>query len=144
MELARTLHLRLQEMCDCYLETDFLSEMQKMNETPVADPEEDSLKYLSLALLHAISEKAGKLTMKRHKGTLQVLIKDEENKILLPPPPDELFEPIIDIMRKILHLEENKGKSPLVLGLRNGQLEVAVKIKHEQEKDTLQFKFAGW
>jgi hypothetical protein len=141
--LARNLHARLQEMCDCYLETDFLAEMQRMNQAPVTDPEEDALKYLSLALMHAVSEKVGTLKLERKKGELKVSVKNEA-KETLPPPPPELFDKIIKIMRGILHLEEDKVELPLALGLRNGQLELLVKIKHEPEKDSLKFKFPAW
>jgi hypothetical protein len=142
--LARNLHTKLQEMCDCYLETDFLAEMQRMNQgPPVTDPEEDALKYLSLALMHTVSEKAEKLTLKRENGNLQVTVKNE-GKEILPPPPAELFDKIIEIVRGILHLEEDKGELPLALGLRNGQLELMVKIKHSPAKDSLKFMFPAW
>jgi hypothetical protein len=141
--LSRNYHARLQEMCDCYLETDFLAEMQRMNQAPISDPEEESLKYLSLALMHTVSDKAGSLKMKRKKGKIQVTVKNEA-KEALPPPPPELFDKIIEIMRGILHLEEDKGEMPLALGLRSGQLELMVKIRHEPEKDSLKFKLPAW
>jgi hypothetical protein len=144
MELARNLHAKLQEMCDCYLETDYLPELQKMSQEQGTDLEEEGLKYLSLSLMHTISEKGRKLTLKRKKEELRVTMKSEE-KELLPAPPAELFEKIIEIMRKILHLEEEaKGELPLVLGLRNGQVEVMVKIEHKPDQDTLKFKFPEW
>lgn len=140
MEISRNYHKKLQEMCDCYLETDYVPELQKMGDTPVTDPEEDALKYLSLAIMHTISEKAGKLSLKRKKGELKVTVKNDQ-KESLPTPPPELFDQILAIMRRILHLEEDKGELPLSLGLRNGQMEVMVKIKHEPDKDSLKFKF---
>ena len=42
-------HLKLQEMCDCYLETDFLVKMKGMAGIESTDLEEDAIKYLALA-----------------------------------------------------------------------------------------------
>ncbi|MDA8164969.1 MAG: hypothetical protein M0017_08065 [Desulfobacteraceae bacterium] len=138
MEITITEHKKLQDMCDCYLETDYLAEMERMGRNPVADPEEDALKYLSLAIMHTISEKARKLTLKRADGRLEVKVKNE-TKELLPAPPPELFDQMVTIMRRILHLDENQGELPLVLGFRSGQLELTVSVRHEPEKDSLKF-----
>ncbi|MEJ2032030.1 MAG: hypothetical protein P8Y63_03100 [Deltaproteobacteria bacterium] len=140
MEITRNEHKKLQEMCDCFLETDYLAEMERMSRNPIADPEEDARKYLSLAIMHTISEKARKLTLKRKDGGLEVKVKNE-SKELLPAPPVELFEPMVEIMRRILHLEGGQGELPLVLGLRSGQLEITVQVRHEADKDSLKFKF---
>jgi hypothetical protein len=140
MEITRNEHAKLQEMCDCFLETDYLAEMEAMSGAPTADPEEDARKYLSLAIMHTISEKARKLTLKRVAGQVEVKVKNE-NKELLPTPPPELFDEMVGIMRRILHLEENQGELPLILGLRSGQLEITVKVHHEPDKDSLKFKF---
>lgn len=140
MEITRTEHKKLQEMCDCFLEADYLAEMEKMSRNPVTDPEEDARKYLALAIMHVISEKAGKLTLKKKEGGLEVKVKNE-NKELLPAPPVELFQPMVDIMRRILHLEGGQGELPLILGFRSGQLEITVQVRHEADKDSLKFKF---
>jgi hypothetical protein len=140
MEITRNEHKKLQEMCDCFLESDYLFEMDMMSRMAVTDPEEDARKYLSLALMHTISEKARKLTLKKKGGEVQVMVKNE-GKELLPTPPAELFEQMVGIMRRILHLEENEGELPLILGLRSGELEITVKVRHEPDKDSLKFKF---
>jgi hypothetical protein len=137
--LSRNLHAKLQEMCDCYLETDFPAEMRKMTQTPLADLEEEALKYLSLALLHMISEKATELKMKKEGTELRISLKNED-KELLPVPPVEIFDRIFEIIRTILHLEEAKGELPLSLGLRNGQVEMLVKVKRKAAGDSLKFK----
>ena len=36
-------HLKLQEMCDCYMETDFLSALQSMSGMDSIDVEEDGI-----------------------------------------------------------------------------------------------------
>lgn len=133
-------HLKLIEMCDCYLETDFPNQIQKMVATPSDDLEEDAMKYLALAILYAVTEKAQKLTFKRKKEKITITITVEGEKLSLKAPSRELFDKIIGITRTILHLDEDKGSLPLSLGLRNGQLELQVKTERKDDKETLKFK----
>jgi hypothetical protein len=49
-------HLKLQEMCDCYMETDFLAAMQGMAGIDSTDVEEDAIKYVALAIMYAITQ----------------------------------------------------------------------------------------
>jgi predicted PhzF superfamily epimerase YddE/YHI9 len=135
------LHLKLIEMCDCYLETDFKVQIQKAATAPVADPDEAGLKYVALAIMYAITEKAQKLTFKNKKGQLSVTIKADGEKTSLKAPAAEVFARIIAAIRAILHMEEDNATMPLVLGLRNGQLDVQVKVERGGEKETLKFKF---
>ena len=134
-------HLKLIEMCDCYLETDYSPQIQKMVASPSADLEEDAIKYLALAILYTITEKAQKLSFKKKKDKLTVLIKADGEKLSLRAPAPELFAKIIEIIRTILHFDEDKGAIPLSLGLRNGQLDVQVKLERTSDKETLKIKF---
>ena len=134
-------HLKLQEMCDCYLETDFVPEMQHMATNPPSDDlEEDAIKYLALAIMHAITEQAAKLTLKKKGDAITVALKNEE-KLTLPSPAAPVFAKIIEIVRAILHIEEDKGKLPLSLGLRNGEVNLMVKVKREDDKESVAFSF---
>jgi hypothetical protein len=134
-------HLKLQEMCDCYLETEFLAELQHLSTSPPSDDlEEDAIKYLALALMLAITEQAAKLSLKKKGDAITVVVKDTDKKIL-PPPADAVFGKIIEIIRAILHIEEDKGKLPLSLGLRNGEVNVFVKVKRKDNKESAAFYF---
>jgi hypothetical protein len=115
-KISRNYHARLQEMCDCYLETDYRMEMEKMASETSPDLEEDALKYLALSILYATTEKARKLSFKKKKGEPKVTVKAEE-KMGLPVPPGEIADKIFEIMRSITHLEGEKGKEPFSLGL---------------------------
>lgn len=140
-KLSLNYHLKLQEMCDCYLETDFLPEMQHMSASPPADDlEENAIKYLALAIMHAITEQAAKLSLKKKGDTITVIVKDAE-KEKLPAPTAAVFAKINEIVRTILHIEEDKGKLPLSLGLRNGEVNVMVKVKREDDKESVAFSF---
>ncbi len=138
-KLTMNQHLKLQEMCDCYLETDFAAELEHMATVPPADDlEEDAIKYLSLAILHTITEQATKLSLKKKGDFITVAVKDTQKEIL-PPPTDAVFDKIIAIVRAILHIDEDKGKLPLSLGLRNGEVNFIVKVKHDGSKDSATF-----
>jgi len=133
-------HQKLMEMCDCYLDTDYLKQLQKIATGASEDLEEDAIKYMALAILEAITEQAGKLSFKKKGAKASVAIKKEEN-LSLPPPPLPLLEKIFAIMRIILHLDEDKGAMELSLGLRNGQIDAQVKIERKKDKESLKLKF---
>lgn len=135
------LHLKLMEMCDCYLGTDYATTIQKVADSPSADIQEDALRYLALALLLTLTEEARQLSLKRKNDKITVTIKHDAEKIALRPPTRAVFNKIISIMRAILHLEKDKGGMPLTLGLKNDQIEVQVKIERTADKETLKVKF---
>ena len=63
----RSLHLKLQEYCDCYLETDPKQELEEITkEGPpsdvLGDPEEVAIKFIGLAVLCGIEQKAKKIS----------------------------------------------------------------------------------
>ncbi|HSR36811.1 MAG TPA: hypothetical protein VLL73_06475 [Desulfurivibrionaceae bacterium] len=135
-----SLHQKLIEMCDCYLDTNYHVKLQAVATATPADAAEESIRYLALALLHAITEKAGKLSFKRKKEHCTVTIQVEDDKISLPTPPRALFDGIMSAMRTILHAEGNKTAMPLALGLRSGDIELQVKLEQEKDKESLKFK----
>lgn len=135
------LHLKLMEMCDCYLGTDYAATIQQVADAPSADTQEDALRYLALAILLTLTEKARQLSLKRKKDKITVTIKHDAEKTALRPPTRHVFDRIIAIMRSIIHLDEDKGGLPLILGLKNDQIEVQVKIERTADKETLKVKF---
>ena len=106
-KLSLNYHLKLQEMCDCYLETDFVPEMQHMATNPPSDDlDEDAIKYLALAIMHAITEQAAKLSLKKKGDAITVALKNDE-KEKLPAPAAPVFAKIIEIVRTIINLAGN-------------------------------------
>jgi len=106
-----------------------------------ADVEEDAFKYLALAIMNTVTVEAKKLSFKKSKDSTKITIKAKEQKIELPVPSQDLIDKIIAITRAITHLEEDKGECPLVLGLKNDQLELHVKVKKDKEKESIKFAF---
>ena len=132
-------HLKLQEMCDCYMETDFLAKMQGMVGAETKDVAEDAVKYLALAMLYAITRKAENLSFKKKADALTVRIK-ADRKEDLPVPAELVVDKVFQIMREILHIEKDKGEMDLSLGLRTGEINVHVKVKGEGNKQSLKIK----
>jgi rubredoxin len=139
--LSRTPHLKLQEMCDCYLETDFSRQLKVMVSSKSTDLMEDGFKYLALVLLEAITEKASALVLTKENDSVKVTLKGADPQIELPSPAPEIMSAITTIMRDILHLEEDKGKCPLTLGLKNSQLDLLVRMKKDNGEESLTIEF---
>ena len=133
-------HLKLQEMCDCYMETDFLAALQGMAGAESKDVEEDAIKYLALALMYAITQKAEKLSFKKKGEELKVKI-NNGSKEKLSVPSVVVLDKVFEIMRGILHIEEDKGEMEFSLGLRSGEVDVIVKVDREDGKESLKIKF---
>lgn len=132
---------QLQEMCDCYLETDFAAQLAAMSRASSADTREDAVKYLALAIMYGVTDKARRITFKRKGSTISVRMKTDGDKIKLPPPGAGMFNGVISLVRDILHFEGEGGKSNLALGLRNSPLELGVKLKEKGEKSSLKITF---
>jgi len=139
------LHLKLQEMCDCYLETDFAKQLNAMTKSASRDLDEDAVKYLALAIMYGINERAGTLKFKKKKdNSLKAVLETGDGKISLPQPSPQLFDRIAETVRSILHFEAGGGQLPLVLGLRNSQLELTVKLKEKEDETSLKLSFPEW
>lgn len=132
---------QLQEMCDCYMETDFAAQLAAMSGAPSADARENAVKYLALAIMYGLTDKADKITFKQQGGEINVRMKTADGKIELPPPDAGLFNGVIGLVRDILHFEGEGGKSNLALGLRNSPLELEVKMKVKKDTSSLKIKF---
>ena len=139
-KISLNYHLKLQEMCDCYMETDFLAAMQTMAGSEPKDIEEDAIKYLALAIMFAITRKAEKLSFKQKQEELSAKIKNGE-KEKLPVPSLTVMEKVFEIMRSILHIEEDKGELEFSLGLRSGEVNVMVRVERKGGKQSLKIKF---
>ena len=138
MKEKRNVHLKVQELCDCYATNDPLKEMSDINAD--TDKEEAALKWLALAALHGVNDNAKEVTISRSSnGDIKVTAKYREAE--LPSPGTEIGEQIMGAVREITHIEGEKGKSPLALGIREDSigLKVKMKAKHGGERVTIEF-----
>ena len=138
MRDKQTLHLKVQELCDCYATTDPLREMSAIVND--SDKDEAALKWLALTALHGINANAEEISITRSKdGKIKVMA--EYRKSELPNPGNVIGEKIIEAVRQITHVEEDKGKVPLALGIRNGSIEISVKLKRSDREEKITLKF---
>ena len=138
MKEKRNLHLKVQELCDCYATNDPLKEMSTVKNEE--DKDEAAIKWLALTALHGVNGNAKKITITRSKdGEISVTAKYRESE--LPSPGSAVGAKIIEAVREITHIEGDKGKTLLALGIRNDSIEIQVEMKSEegQEKVTLDF-----
>ena len=65
MKEKRNVHLKVQELCDCYAANDPLKEMSILKNDQ--DKDEAALKWLALAALHGVNNNAKKVSITRSK-----------------------------------------------------------------------------
>jgi hypothetical protein len=138
MKEKRNLHLKVQELCDCYATTDPLKEMCVVEKD--RDKEEAALKWLALAALHGVNDNAKEITISRNKnGEVRVLARYRKTE--LPSPGADVAEKIMAAVRGITHIEGDKGKTHLALGMRNDSLDLKVKIKVKGAHEKVRIEF---
>jgi hypothetical protein len=138
MKEKRNLHLKVQELCDCYATTDPLKEMCAVEKD--RDKEEAALKWLALAALHGVNDNAKEITIRRNKkGEVKVLAR--YRKAELPSPGADVAQKIMSAVRDITHIEGDEGKTHLALGMRNDSLDLKVKIKVKGAHEKVRIEF---
>jgi hypothetical protein len=138
MKEKRNLHLKVQELCDCYAATDPLKEMSTV--ATGKDTEEAALKWLALAALHGVNDGAREITIRSDKSG-RVTVKAEYREKELPSPGAEVGRQILAAVREITHIEGDKGKTLLALGMRNDSLELKVKVKGKGDAQKVKIEF---
>ena len=134
----RNLHLKVQELCDCYAGTDHLKEMCLVPKDE--DRDEAALKWIALAVLHGVNANADKIKISIDEDG-QVSVTAEYRKASLPSPGSEIGRKAIDAIRQIAHFEKDKEKGPLALGIRNDSLELQVEVKRKDGEESASLKF---
>lgn len=138
MKEKRNLHLKVQELCDCYATTDPLQEMSRLPDDQ--DKEEGALKWLALTALHGINNNASKITIRRAPGE-SVKVTAEYRRSELPSPGDTVGAHIFEALREITHIDEAKGKTLLALGLRDSSVDLRIKVKSKNGQEKISIKF---
>lgn len=137
MKEKRNLHLKVQEMCDCYAATDPLKSMSQMaNET---DADEAAVKWIALATLHGVNSNAKKIKISQAGDAVTVTAEYRTSE--LPAPNRAIADKIMEAIREITHIEDSKGKMPVSLGLRDSSIDIDVKVKSKKEKNSVTLEF---
>ena len=141
----RNYHKRLQEFCDCYMETDPKTELEKAAKGVSGDPsgslDELALKFLGLGIFYGASEKAKKITIQRSKEGKVLFAVDAKGKYQLPPPTTKLADRVISIARAITHIDADQGKLAVAMGLRNDRLDLTFQFDRKAGEETFSITF---
>ena len=141
----RNYHLRLQEFCDCYMETDPKTELEKaakgVSGDPAGDLDEHALKFLGLSIFYGASEKAKSVSFRRSKDGKVIFNVDSRGKYKLPSPGLKVADHVISIARSITHIDSDQGKLPVSLGLRNDRVEVTFQFDRKPEEEAFTILF---
>jgi len=138
MKEKRNLHLKVQELCDCFATTDPLKEMSELKNDP--DTREAALKWLALAALHGINAGAKKISIRMSEaGEVEVTAKYREAK--LPSPETTTGGDILKVIREITHIDADKGSLPLALGIRDSRVDLDITIKKEEGGESATIRF---
>jgi len=138
MKDTGSLHLKVQELCDCYATTDPLKEMSEL--AGAADKKEAALKWLSLAALHGVNNNADEIAL-TVAGDGSVKVTAEYRKTDLPSPGAEVGKEVIDALAQITHIEGDTGKTLLALGIRDSSIELKVKMKSKDGGKKISISF---
>jgi hypothetical protein len=138
MKVSENLHQKVQEHCDCFATTDYLSEMAKVKTD--GDKDDAALKWLALAALHGVNSNAEEVTISKDKdGNVKVVAEYKDTE--LPSPGKEVADKIFEAVRSITHIEDKKGKTDFALGIRDSSINMKIKVKHSDDGDKVTFKF---
>ena len=138
MKDPSSMHKQVQEMVDCYTTTDPLKEMSVLKNDP--DTQVAAVKWVALTALHGVNHNAEKISIS-HDNDGKITVIAEYRPSELPPPGNDVGRKIFDAFREITHIDADKGKTALALGIRDSSIELKVKIKKKTsgEKITIAF-----
>jgi hypothetical protein len=131
------LHLKMQELCTCFSNTDPLKEMSGLKDD--SEGEEQALKWLALVALHGVGANAEKITLKQEGEEIRVQAEYRTHQ--LPAPGKNTAQEIFSALRKITHIEDKKGKTRLALGIQDSSVDLTVSIKEKEGKQKISIRF---
>jgi hypothetical protein len=138
MKDSGNVHKEVQEMCDCYANNDPLKEMSTLAKE--ADARVGAVKWWALAALHGVNANAEKISVRRSANG-EVTVQAKYRPAELPSPGSSVGDTIFETFRQITHIEGDKGKTAMALGLRDSSIELMVKIKRKTDFQQISIKF---
>ena len=145
MKDDRNYHQRLQEFCDCYMETDPKKELERaakgISGDPSGDLDELALKFLGLGIFYGASEKAKKISIQRSKEGKVLFTVDSRGQYQLDPPSAQVADRVISIARAITHIDEAKGKEPVSFGLRSDRIDLTFQFDRKKSGEAFSILF---
>jgi hypothetical protein len=140
MKDSSSMHKKVQEMCDCYATNDPLKEMSMLKSE--TDTEAAAIKWVALAALHGVNNNAREISIRRDDdGKITVLA--EYRTTELPSPGHDAGLKIFETFREMTHIDTEKGKTALALGIRDSSIELNLKIKMKNGIEKISIGFPG-
>lgn len=138
MKDTGSIHKDVQDMCDCYATTDPLREMSVIEKE--GDSAAAATKWLALTALHGVNNNAKSVRIQR-KADGRVKVTAEYRRTELPSPGSNVGEEIFEAVKSMTHIDGDKGKTALALGIRDSSLSLQVKLKKKgsEERVTIEF-----
>ena len=141
----RNYHQRLQEFCDCFMETDYKKELNAASKGVSGDPSGDldelALKFFSLTLLYGANEEANRISLHRSQEGKVLFSVEARGNYQLPSPSVLVADRVFSIARSITHIDKDQGKSLISLGLRNDRMEINLEFDRKGEGESLSLVF---
>ena len=141
----RNYHQRVQEFCDCFMETDFKKELEAASKgvsgDPGGDPDELAIKFLGLAILYGANEDAKKISLQRSKEGKPTFSVEARGNYRLPPPSIQIADRVISIARSITHIDQDQGKEAVSMGLRSDRMELTFQFDRKKEGESFSISF---
>jgi hypothetical protein len=138
MKDSGSMHLKVQEMCDCYLSTDPLREMSVLKDDE--DKDAAAIKWLALAILYGIDSNAKRISLSANeKGDVKVVAKFRKSE--LPAPGSDVGSRIFDLVKRLAHFDGDEGTTPLAVGIRDSSLEIGLSSAREDDGRVVTLRF---
>ncbi|MBU1565212.1 MAG: hypothetical protein KJ630_06250 [Proteobacteria bacterium] len=138
MKDSANIHLKVQELCDCFATTDPLKGMSDIGRTPEED--EAALKWIALAVLHGINSNAEKISLTSTRdGKVKVTAEYRQGE--LPAPDSAVARKVVEAIRAMTHIEKDKEKTVLAFGIGNNSMDLKIKSRHEGGDDRITIGF---
>lgn len=138
MKDSGSMHKKVQEMCDCYTTNDPLKEMSTLKND--SDTQDAAVKWIALAALHGVNNNAEEISIHRGvDGTIRVIA--EYRATELPSPGNEVGQQVLETFREMTHIDADKGKTALALGIRDSSIDLNVKIKKKNGGEKVSIVF---
>jgi hypothetical protein len=138
MKDSGSIHKNVQEMCDCYATTDPLKEMSTLKDDP--DARRAALKWAALAALHGVNSDAEQITLSRSEDG-KITVFAEYRPAELPSPGHDAGLEIFELFRQMTHIDADKGKTALALGIRDSSIDLHLKFKKKNGTEKIKISF---
>ncbi len=91
------------------------------------DTENAAIKWVALAALHGVNSNAEKISISSGEDGKTTVVA-EYRLAELPSPGDEVGRKVFETFREITHIEVDKGKTAMALGIRDSSIELNIEI----------------